>query len=995
MPTCTHCGGPITGGGHAGRTAAVYCCYGCLRLGEAQCAAGGCSATTNANRKPDGTGVRLGVGILVAGQSMIFGLALNLHDDVPPAARALTQWCIFAGTVLVAALLGGPLVRAAWGELRRGRLTIEALFLLTMTGALGASLQAQITGRGKIYFEVVSVLLVVYTLGKLIGARTRAAALAGSRAWGDRLGTCRLVDTTGGTRTAPVADVLPGDVVAVYPGETIAVDGVIRAGVGFVSEAVVSGEPFAVVRRPGDRVLAGSASFDATFRIAATAKGTERQVDRLLAAVEAARDKPLSLQGRADRLGRWFLPLVVVTAAGTFSYWTFLTEAGWEAGLFNAMSVLLVACPCVIGLATPVVIWSALSRLAERGVIVRSGDAIERLATVDRVMFDKTGTLTEDRFALVDIETTATGADRATLLGWLSLVQSQSSHPVAKPFAELPRPFAPGAEPRVLSLTAVPGCGVIAELEEANGARHEIQVGTPEWLAEGCTRRASAHFLTSPLEGEVAAQRRVGGETSHPTRSDLTRTSLSAPPPGGEAPPTSPSRGEVKAKTRSGSRTVHVAVDGVLAAVATVAERLRDSAPQALAHFAQLGLPVEVLTGDANGRAEALGLSRARGGLLPDDKRAAVEAAKADGAKPLFVGDGINDASALAAAHVGVALASGTDLAVSAAAVTLYGGDLRALPWAVELSRDAVRAVRRNLCRALCYNLVGMTLAACGALHPVAAAVLMVVSSLTLIFSSTRVGRAQEPLPPTPSPKKGGGAGFSPSPLGGGVGEGPSFSSPFPSGRGAGGVGLAVAHALAFFLQAFIFLLLLASLREPTSAALLLSTFALVGVALAVAWHRYAVPHWLDMCFGMLTFGNLGMLLGWWADSGFAALPDGGCCGCVEAMRGGMKPWMWVGMLASANVAMRWFGRCPAPPGGHAVAMFSGGNVGMVFGMMAGGWCAAQLPPLSMTAVVAASFVGMTAGMLAGMLLGTAIAERLLVFGFVPKWRKVTSARTS
>ena len=146
----------------------------------------------------------------------------------------------------------------------------------------------------------------------------------------------------------------------------------------------------------------------------------------------------------------------------------------------------------------------------------------------------------------------------------------------------------------------------------------------------------------------------------------------------------------------------------------------------------------------------------------------------------------------------------------------------------------------------------------------------------------------------------------------------------------------------------------------------------------------------------MLTLGNLGMLLGWWADNGFAALPDGGCCACVEAMRGGvMKPWMWVGMLAFANVAMRWFGRCPAPRGHHMVAMYTGGNGGMVLGMTAGGWCAAQFPTLSMTAAVAAGFAGMTAGMLAGMLLGTGFAERLLAIGFVPKWRKVTSARTS
>ena len=200
MSTCTHCNGPITGRGHAGRGAAVYCCFGCLALGEGSCAGGGCCQRERANGKFDGTAIRLGVGLLVVGQSMIFGLALNIHDDVPQVARALTQWMIFAGTMLVAILLGGPLVRAARAEFRRGRLTIEALFLLTMTGALAASLQAHLTGRGKIYFEVVSVLLVVYTLGKLIGARTRAAAIAGARAWGDRLCTCRLVDDDRATR---------------------------------------------------------------------------------------------------------------------------------------------------------------------------------------------------------------------------------------------------------------------------------------------------------------------------------------------------------------------------------------------------------------------------------------------------------------------------------------------------------------------------------------------------------------------------------------------------------------------------------------------------------------------------------------------------------------------------------------------------------------------------------------------------------------------------
>ncbi len=860
---------------------------------------------------------------------MIFGLALNLHDDVPASVRWIAQNIILCATLLVIALLGGPLFRTAWHELRRGRLTIEALFLLTMTGAMAASLRAHITGRGKIYFEVVSILLVVYTLGKLIGARSRSAALASSRARAGQLDTCRLLDAHGQTREVPVTAIRPGDMVEVNPGETFAVDGIIRDGIGFISESAVNGEPFAVVRRPGDRVLAGVASHDATFRVEATAKGTERQVDRLLAAVEQARDRPLSLQSQADAIGRWFFPLVVLTALGTFGFWTLATEDGWEAGLFNAMSVLLVACPCVIGLATPIVIWSALSRLAERGVIVRTGDAVERLAEVDRVMLDKTGTLTDDSFALLDIVTPATGEERTRLLGWLSLVQERSNHPLARPFAKLPREFLPGEEPRVLTLRAVPGCGVEAEIAEANGEQHTIRIGRRDWI-RSVICNAERHALAHELKA-----------TGH---------------------------------------RIDVALDGELVAVAVLAEHLRDSASQALAGFRNLGLAIEVLTGDSAERAATLGVPT-RAGLLPDDKRAVVEEAKAEGAKPLFVGDGINDAAALASAHAGIALASGTDIAIDAADITLYHGDLRVIPWAIELSREAVRAVRRNMHRALCYNLIGMTLAACGILHPVVAVLLMLVSSLTLIFSSTRVGVITDHChePETTS------------------GNTPEALAPHSE---SAITGKAIAHGVALALQGAAFLLLLQPARELPAAACVLGGFALVAVSLAFFWHRCkAIPHSIDMCVGMLTLGNLGMLLGWWADNGFAPLHDRGCCGCVEAMRDGvMKPWMWVGMLVFANAAMAWLVRRPSGSG-HCLAMYTGGNLDMVVGMLSGGWCAAQFETGSMALAVSASFVGMTVGMLAGMLGGTWLTEKLLVRRWLPLvsrlWRPERISRTA
>lgn len=910
MTVCSYCTGPISGAGHAGRpwpghAAARYCCFGCLSIGEQQRQ----QATSTPRRwMLDGTVIRLGIGIIVVAQSMIFGLALNLHDDVPANVRWVAQTLILGATLVVVVLLGGPLLRTAWQELRHGRLTIEALFLLTLCGAMAASLQAHLTGHGKIYFEVVSILLVVYTLGKLIGARSRAAALADSRAWGDQLSVCRLIDAQGRTRIVPVCEVRPGDQIEVNPGETVAVDGVIRDGVGFLSEAPVSGEPFAVVRRPGDRVLAGTASHDTTFRIEATTNGTERQVDRLLAAVEAARDRPVSLQAQADQLGRLFFPLVILTALGTFAYWSLLTSAGWETALFNAMSVLLVACPCVIGLATPIVIWTVIGRLAERGLIVRAGDAVERLAAVDRVMLDKTGTLTDDRFALLDITTTATGHERAELLGWLSVIEERSQHPVARAFARLPRPFAPGAEPRVVSLKAVAGCGVDAVIE-AHGVQHTVQIGTPEWI-----------------DKLVSGGRQHSGLPEHS---------------GGFRP-------SLASSLRATGHRVDVALDGQLAAVAMLVERLRDSTPQTLAEFHRLGLPVEVLTGDSAERVAALNLPATRAGLLPDDKRNVVEAAKLTGGRPLFVGDGINDAAALAAAHSGIALASGADVAVGAADLTLYHDDLRVIPWAVDLSREAVRAVRRNLHRALAYNLIGMTLAACGVLHPVAAVLLMMVSSLCLVVSATRVGVARDHCTATPT-----------------------------SARLTISTRQALCHGLALGLQGVVALLLLSPLRD--SAVVVLGAFFLAGIGLALLWQRWsAIPHWLDMCIGMLTLGNLGMLLGWWADNGFTPLHEG-CCQCVQAARDGMmKPWMWIGMLIGANIAMRWLSRSTPPSRSHVRAMYTGGNLGMVIGMAAGGWCAAQAEAHSVTAAAIASFAAMTVGMLVGMLLGTWLAENLL-----------------
>ena len=899
------------GAGFAGRpwpdrAPASYCCYGCLSLGEQSRQES--QSPSSSSFKLDGFAVRIGIGLLVASQSMIFGLAINLEEGTPPAVKLVVQSTILAGTLLVLGLLAGPLFRTAFTELRQRRLTIEALFLLTMCGAMFASCQSMIVGHGPIYFEVVTVLLVVYSLGKTIGARSRAAALASTRLWGSSQATCRLLDAHGREWTVEVTTILPGDTVEVRPGETIAIDGTIQQGIGFISEAVVSGEPFPVVRRPGDQVLAGMASHDATFRIEATAPGSARQIDRLLQSVEEARQRPTSLQSQADRLGQFFFPLIVGVAVITFAVWTHL--AGWETGLFNAMSVLLVACPCALGLATPIVIWSALTRLAERGIVAHAGDVVERLASVDRILFDKTGTLTEEQFALVDIVTFAEGNERARLLGIVSLVEEHSTHPIAKAFAGLPVP--PERMPQVVSLRVVPGCGIEAEIED-QGVRQQVRIGQPQWLA-------------SPTDEQHAAlESRLLARTGHQVAFEL---------------------------------------DGQLVALATVTERLRESVPETLAVCRAMKLPVEVLTGNTQVRAEALSLPQVQAGLLPEDKSRYIQHLLATGFRPLMVGDGINDAAALAMAHASIALSSGTELANSAASATLYHGDLRALPWAIALSREAVRAVRRNLWRAASYNLIGITLAAFGVLHPVVAALLMVVSSLLVTWSSVRIGVPAEVCC---------------------VEDSVARDEPAKP-RAA-----ALIHFGAIFLQGAIALLLVD--RSVATGLMTVGVFLLLALSLAYVWSRWStIPHALDMAIGMLTLGNFGMLLGWWADNGFARLHNGGCCECVQALHAGvMKPWMWLGMLFFANTAMLFLGRRSHPDVSHCkTAMFTGGNLGMVGGMLFGGWLAAQTITESVPVAALFRYLGMTIGMILGMLLAYEATRRLIAvcwrWRFLPRW---------
>ena len=346
-------------------------------------------------RLVDRAWLRIGIGLLVTGQAMAFSLAVNL---TPPEGAA--YWILHGGLMLSAAgvvgFLGRDLVGGAIGALRRRRISIDLLFLVTLAGAFGGSLVATFTHTGSVYYEVVAILVVVHTAGRTLGARSRLAALRAVDRARERFDVCDVRRADGSRARRPVRALADGDLVVVAPGGPISVDGAIVAGRGYMQETSMTGEWRPVSRGPGDPVLAGTYSVDGSFEIRPAAG--PRRLDGVLAAVAGARLAPSELQRQADGLVAWFLPVVATVSLATFAFW--IQRSPWDRALFNAMAVLLVACPCAMGLATPVAVWGGLARLASFGLVARTGDFLDALARCDIACLDKTGTLSRETLAV-------------------------------------------------------------------------------------------------------------------------------------------------------------------------------------------------------------------------------------------------------------------------------------------------------------------------------------------------------------------------------------------------------------------------------------------------------------------------------------------------------------------------------------------------------------------------------------------------------------------
>uniref|UniRef100_UPI003569D2A2 heavy metal translocating P-type ATPase n=1 Tax=Rhodosalinus sp. TaxID=2047741 RepID=UPI003569D2A2 len=517
-----------------------------------------------------------------------------------------------------------------------------------------------------VYFEAAAVIVTLILLGRTLEARAKGRTGAAiERLMGLRARTAR-VERGGETVEVPVDEVQVGDVLVVRPGERLPTDGAVIEGAAHVDESMITGEPLPVEKSEGDAVTGGTVNGAGSFRFRATAVGADTVLAQITRMVEEAQGARLPIQSLVDRVTLWFVPVVMGVAALTVLVWLVVgPDPALTMALVAGVSVLIIACPCAMGLATPTSIMVGTGRAAELGVLFRKGEALQALAGVDVVALDKTGTVTEGRpemAALVPSE----GTDRAEALRLVAAAEAVSEHPIAEAVVRAAR--AEGvAAPEAGSFESETGRGVRARVED-----REVAVGSARFMEE-------MGLDLSPFGAEDA--RRSG-------------------------------RGE---------SVLYAAIDGRLAALIAVADPVKETSRAAIARLREMGLEVAMITGDREATAQAIardiGIDRVVAGVLPDGKVAALDDLRTGGRKVAFVGDGINDAPALAEADVGVAIGTGTDVAMESADVVLMSGDLAGVVNAVEVSRATLRNIRQNLVWAFGYNTALIPVAA-GVLYP-------------------------------------------------------------------------------------------------------------------------------------------------------------------------------------------------------------------------------------------------------------------------------------
>ncbi len=593
---------------------------------------------------------------------------------------------------------GWQFYRGTWAALRNKTTDMNTLIAVGTTAAYGYSALLPLFsthGHMDLYFDTSAAIITLILLGRLLEARAKGrTSEAIKKLIGLQAKTARVI-RDGQERDIPIEDVQVGDIVVVRPGEKIPVDGIVIEGVSAVDESMITGESLPVEKRPGDEVIGATINKTGSFAFRATKVGSETALAQIIKLVEEAQSTKPPIAKLVDVIASYFVPAVILIAIVTFVGWYFFgPQPALTKALLNFVAVLIVACPCALGLATPTSIMVGTGKGAEHGILIRGGDALETAHKLTTIVLDKTGTLTKGRPEITDI-VTLSGVSEEQLVQLAASVERGSEHPLGEAIVKY-------AHEKNLALAearefaAVPGHGIRASL---NG--HRVLVGN----------------LKLMRDEKVA----LDGLLEHAER-------FSA----------------------QGKTPVFVAQDGKALGVLAIADTVKEGAREAVAALKALGLEVVMITGDNKKTAEAIarqvGIEQVFAEILPHEKADIVRKLQAQGKRVAMVGDGINDAPALAQANVGIAIGTGTDVAMEASDITLVGGDLRGVVTAIALSRATVRNIWQNLFWAFIYNTVLIPVAALGLLNPILAAGAMGLSSVSVVSNALRLRRFRAPL---------------------------------------------------------------------------------------------------------------------------------------------------------------------------------------------------------------------------------------------------------
>jgi len=632
----------------------------------------------------------------------MLGMHLPVLRDIPQRTSGLIQLVL---TIPLIAIAGRGFFIGAWKVLRHGSADMNTLvavgtgsaFLYSAFVVLFPNLLSPALKTHAVYFDTAAMIITLILMGRMLEAKAKGrASQAIRKLLGSTPRTARVIRPAG-AEEIPIEKVVVSDVIQVRPGEKIPVDGVILAGHSSVDESMLSGEPIPVDKAPGDAVVGGTINRSGAFTFRAQKVGKDTVLAQIIRVVEQAQGSKAPVQRLADSIAAVFVPVVILIALITFALWMLLgPEPTFPYALTAFIAVLIIACPCALGLATPTAIMVGTGRGAELGILIKGGESLEKIKNVDTIVLDKTGTITRGQPEITDMVTTA-GFGEDQVLGLAAAVEHLSEHPLAQAVVKKCQQRAIEI-PRTSGFHALPGFGAQAEVDG-----EIIRVGKLDWLrAEGVA-----------VPDEIPA---------------------------------------VAEWERAGKTPLFVAVDRALIGGMAAADTIKEGSPTAVRSLHELGFDVIMLTGDkergARAVADQVGIRQVVSGVLPTQKAAQIAKLQEQGRRVVMVGDGLNDAPALAQADLGIAIGSGTDVAIEASDITLMRGDLFGVVSAIRLSRQTLRSIHQNFFWAFIYNIIGIPIAA-GILYPfigmllspVIAAGAMAFSSVSVVSNSLRLKR--------------------------------------------------------------------------------------------------------------------------------------------------------------------------------------------------------------------------------------------------------------